>query len=160
MQGVSGSGKSTLARRLRDACPAGTCVIVSADALFFGPDGTYTFDPTKLDEAHNECFRNFLRALVDDNVQVILVDNTNTLSADCAPYMRAASAFGWKPRILRVECDPAVALGRNGGRAPAKVVDGQARNLEYQTLPAYWKVSTVKAGEIPEPADLLVWPVF
>lgn len=158
MQGVSGSGKSTLARKLRAACAEGTCVIVSADDYFFDAEGAYKFDPAGIDEAHNECFRNFLRALVNETMRFIIVDNTNTLASDCAPYLRAASAFGWKGRVLRVECDPAIALARNGGRAPAKVVDGQAWNLERQHFPAYWTISKVDSAA--DPAFILKWPVF
>jgi hypothetical protein len=137
-------------------------VIVSADDAFYTPDGEYKHDASKLDEAHNECFRNFLRALVNDDVRYILVDNTNTLAADCAPYMRAASAFGWKARILRVVCDPKVALSRNDGRAPASVVEGQAGNLIHQRFPAYWTISTVKAEDVsnePTITRLLRWPI-
>ena len=151
MQGVSGSGKSTLARRL--AAVLGSCRIVSADDLFFGPDRKYTFDPSKIDEAHNECFRKFLRYLVsderDDECNYVIVDNTNTTAADCAPYMRAASAFGWKSRIIRIACDPKVALERNDDRAPAKVIEGQMNNLEYQRFPAYWTLRILRADDVP-----------
>lgn len=146
LSGPSGAGKSVTARRLvaESQVPA---VIVSADDLFrTGPDGAYVFEPELLGEAHDECFRSFLRHLVTlPDAGLIIVDNTNTTAADMAPYMRAASAFGWSARVLRIVIDPKVAAARNGGRAPAKVVEGQARNMDYQNLPAYWNVETVQA---------------
>lgn len=149
LSGASGSGKSTLARRLVSqhvTAHASPATIVSADDLFreLG-GGEYKFDPDFLGEAHDECFRNFLRLLVSQSDGLILVDNTNTIAADMAPYMRAASAFGWPAKVLRIVVDPKMAAARNAGRAPAKVVEGQARNMEYQQLPAYWVVETVQA---------------
>lgn len=144
LSGPSGAGKSVLARRLvsESLVPA---VIVSADDAFRTPSGEYVFDPDKLGEAHDECFRAFLRHLVTLPEGLVIVDNTNTMATDMAPYMRAASALGWSPRVLRIAIDAKVAAARNNGRAPAKVVEGQARNMDYQQLPAYWVVETVQA---------------
>jgi len=159
LQGVSGSGKSTLAKRLKAGYQGvGTIEIVSADSFFYDRDGNYKHDVTKLDDAHNECFRQFLRLLVSNEPQYILVDNTNALAHDCAPYMRAASAFGWMPRILRVECPWETAKGRNNDRAPSSIVAGQARNLDYEQFPAYWKRSSVKSLDIH--TDVLTAPIF
>jgi tRNA uridine 5-carbamoylmethylation protein Kti12 len=149
LSGASGSGKSVLARRLAsEARTAGVDVVtVSADDAFFAPDGTYKWDGDKLGEAHDECFRNFLKALVTLPEGLVLVDNTNTTAADIAPYMRAASAFAWTAKVVRIMVDPKVAAARNGGRAPAKIVEEQAGNMNYQRLPSWWFVETVQAHE-------------
>jgi dephospho-CoA kinase len=169
MQGVSGSGKSTLARKLKAAMgrfDLGRCEIVSADDSFFS-SGTYRYDPSKIGEAHDECFRSFLKHLVNEDMRLIIVDNTNTLAVDIAPYMRAASAFGWLCRVVCVACDVKTAAGRNDGRAPNAVVEMQERNLEHARYPAYWMVQTVQAESVVTDnvendaiTDLLWWPVL
>jgi predicted kinase len=169
MQGVSGSGKSTLARKLKAAMGhfgLGRCEIVSADDLFFA-SGTYRYEPSKIGEAHDDCFRSFLRHLASEDVQLVLVDNTNTLAIDIAPYMRAASAFGWLCRVLCVDVDVKTAASRNGGRAPNAVVEMQERNLEHARYPAYWLIQRVNAENVATDniendaiTNLLWWPVL
>jgi len=158
MQGVSGSGKSTLAHKLAKIFGE-QGVVVSADD-FFRHGGAYNFDASKLGEAHDDCFRKFLGALTNDTLQVVIVDNTNTLATDAAPYMRAASAFGWRARILRVEVDHRVAAARNDGRAPATTVEWQAKNLELQRYPAYWTIQAVRSEDVAtsDVQRLLRWP--
>jgi predicted kinase len=169
MQGVSGSGKSTLARKLRAAMGhfgLGRCEIVSADDLFFA-SGSYRYEPSKIGEAHDECFRAFLRHLASDDVKLVIVDNTNTLAVDIAPYMRASSALGWDCRVVCVECDVKTAGGRNEGRAPSAVIEMQERNLEHTRYPAYWLIQRVQAEDVATDniendaiTNLLWWPVL
>jgi predicted ABC-type ATPase len=147
MQGVSGSGKSTISRmfsqKFVETYGPGACEVVSADD-YFRRDGEYKFDQSKLGAAHNECFRKFMRLLTGPNsIRCLIVDNTNCSAAECAPYMQAASAFGWEPQVCRVVADWTMAAQRNGGRAPASSVMQQAINLASQTFPAHWKIVTV-----------------
>jgi predicted kinase len=148
MQGVSGSGKSHLARRLvaeahRDNRPG---YIVSADTYFYAlGGGKYKFDFNKLGAAHDVCFRDFMAHLTSLGNGLVVVDNTNTVAADLAPYMRAASAYGWDAKIIRVECDPLKAAARNDGRAPMSSVTSQAGNLERENFPRWWVVERVRA---------------
>jgi hypothetical protein len=64
MQGISGSGKSVLARKLAEAerrpgRPGG--YVVSADDYFYRlGGGVYKYEFSKIGEAHDECFRNFI----------------------------------------------------------------------------------------------------
>jgi predicted kinase len=149
MQGISGSGKSVLARKLAEAerrpgRPGG--YVVSADDYFYRlGGGVYKYEFSKIGEAHDECFRNFMYAIMNRTEGLVIVDNTNTVVADVAPYMRAASAWGWEAKIVRVVVDVETAFNRNGGRAPMKVVMRQAENLQRETFPRWWVVETVQA---------------
>ncbi len=88
-RGLPGSGKSTRAKATKAKFEAlGFKVsIVSADH-FFEKTGSYTFIPSKLDEAHKECFTKFLDAMLTDDV--IIVDNTNTRVWEFANYIKVA----------------------------------------------------------------------
>lgn len=148
MQGVSGSGKSTLARRMvKEAHDAGTNgIVVSADDFFYNLGaGTYKYDGTKIDEAHNACFLMFLDVVRDWSEGLIVVDNTNTVVADIAPYMRAASAFKWDATVLRIKIDPQVAAARGTKGLKPKDVETMFENILRQQYPRWWKFQTVDA---------------
>ena len=75
--------------------------IVGADDFFEGSEG-YRFDKTKLAEAHGQCFRRFIDFL-DVDVDLVIVDNTNTTTEEIAPYMLGASAYGYEAEVITIE---------------------------------------------------------
>jgi len=139
LQGLSGSGKSTIAKKLVEG--VNQAVIVSTDQFMVNEAGEYEFDPTKIGEAHGRCFKRFLIALEAD-WSLIVVDNTNTSVAEIAPYMLAASAFGYEAAILRIECSVEKAAARNLHGTPLDVVQAMAARIA-EPLPPYWTVETV-----------------
>lgn len=96
MSGLPGSGKSTFAKAMQDKHGH---VIVSADH-YFERDGEYKFDPSKLSEAHQECFRMFVSAL--HSGKDVIVDNTNLSAWEVSPYMMYAEAYNHDVKIVRV----------------------------------------------------------
>ena len=75
LRGMSGGGKSTLAETL---CSAMTnAVVCSADSYMYDDDGNYCFKPELLQDAHQMCWDLFLESLDDDEIDGIIVDNTN-----------------------------------------------------------------------------------
>ena len=71
LRGCSGSGKSTLANQIKF-----NGVICSADDYFTDSNGAYTFDASKLDDAHNECRVKAENAMVN-HLTPVIIDNTN-----------------------------------------------------------------------------------
>lgn len=136
LQGVSGSGKSTTAGKLADAEN-----ICSADD-FFMQDGKYHFDPSKLGAAHGACLRKFVSLLLlnAQKGRPIVVDNTNTTVGEIAPYYSLAEAYGYKPVIVTVECDPVVAAARNTHGVPLAACEGMAARIKATNavLPPWW----------------------
>jgi predicted ABC-type ATPase len=103
MRGPSGSGKSTKAKAILSQLPQGNSgVIVSADQ-FFMKNGVYTFDPTQLSQAHNYCFHRFLES-VEDNINLIIVDNTNQSNWEYRNYVKVAKMLGYEVNF--VSCQP------------------------------------------------------
>lgn len=90
MVGVPGSGKSTRAKHIADALIAknNKSIIVSADQ-FFVKDGVYKFDGTKIRGAHQDCQERFRQAL-KENIDVVIVDNTNTRHKERQFYVELA----------------------------------------------------------------------
>lgn len=145
LAGVSGSGKSTLARKLAaQVREDGLRVeVVSADDYFIRM-GPYEFNPAKLPEAHADCFRRFLGALIS-RVDVVIVDNTNTTPAEVAPYMLAAASFRYYAEIKRIKVDVDVAAGRNIHGVPPTTVRAQHERLERSEWPPHWFIVEVEA---------------
>ena len=136
LRGVSGSGKSTYTRKNYK-----NSIVCSADH-FFTINGQYTFNPSKLGEAHQACIKKFvLRCTNEDfNDDTLIVDNTNLTVAEIAPYVQVALAFGHQVEIIRLVCMVAEAAKRNTHGVPFKSVEAMAHRFE--NLPVYWPKET------------------
>ncbi len=97
MKSVAGGGKSTLAKKLTANEP--NHIICSADDYhYFGLEQTpsnYKFDFNNLHMAHKTCQRKFVEAL-NNNVSLIVVDNTNIKSRDYKFYFLTAVEYGYE----------------------------------------------------------------
>lgn len=139
MSGLPGSGKSTMVKDMEDTALTYT---VSADN-FFMVDGIYRFDPTKIQDAHDCCLREFLGRLMypsTEDPQILVVDNTNTSAVEIAPYYRIAQALGHEVEIFRLHIDPSLAVKRNIHGVPAKTIMEMYTRLMTDVLPPWWKI--------------------
>lgn len=101
LSGVSGSGKSTFAELLNSLYHDNACVC-SADDYFLAMDGSYNFDPNRLRQAHEHCWDVFVSAL-DDEIGLIIVDNTNTDKKEFQKYVDEARNRGYIVHRLIVD---------------------------------------------------------
>lgn len=136
LQGPSGSGKTTYAKRLQESLVArGKSVrIVSIDDYFMDEGGEYRFDSKRYNAAHNECFASFMEAILED-IGTIIVDNTNTTDREISPYTRAAGAYGYRFRIVRMLCDVDKAIERAVHGVPELTIRNQFSRLERLKWP-------------------------
>ena len=98
IRGLPGSGKSTLAKKLK----APNDIHLEAD-MYFVVDGVYTFDPTKIREAHDWC-RKSAKTFLNNGFNVI-VSNTFTQSWEFQGYLDDATEIGADVTIYRCEND-------------------------------------------------------
>jgi uridine kinase len=89
LRGVSGSGKTTFAETLKALNPD-RVAICSADDYFYDEKDHYNFDPSALGKAHLYCQSLFHVAMENENIDLIVVANTNTKPSDFAYYVNAA----------------------------------------------------------------------
>lgn len=136
LSGCSGSGKTTLAReKFKGQNPW----IVSADDYFM-QKGVYRFDPTKLSQAHADCFNQFIRGL-QSQLPIVVVDNTNTTSEEIAPYYLGAEAFGYTVEIITfiVKRDDLPMLAdRNCHKVSLGSIAAQHTRLTNRRLLPWW----------------------
>jgi hypothetical protein len=100
-RGTSGAGKTTHAMKTTgeillaaDEDKQPTIKYCSADDYFVDQEtGKYEFDPTKLGNAHAECYDKFLSAIADQ-ADYIIVDNTFCQLWELSPYLVHAKSKG------------------------------------------------------------------
>lgn len=134
MSGISGAGKDTwIAKNHPEAA------VVSADS-FFMKDGSYTFDASKLGEAHSFCIRRFIE-LVRIVYPTILVNNTNLTSEEIAPYYAIGKAYGYEVELVTLYCRPKVAADRNSHGVSLETCIGMLSRLNMRVIPPYWELN-------------------
>jgi predicted kinase len=119
MRGLPGSGKSTAARAL--VGPTG--LVASTDDWFYGHDGVYRYDHTKLSKAHAWNFGRF-KSAVRAQVPRIAVDNTNICETDYRHYKEFGEQHGYRVEIvtLRTNLTNEELAARNVHGCPAHVI--------------------------------------
>ena len=122
-----GSGKSTLARKIANLHSLENKVakIFETDNYFM-ENGEYKFNPSKLKENHAKCFNDFLDALNDRHVDVVIVANTFTRKWEYVNYADAAKDSGYEVTML-------IANGnyKNVHNVPDDVVQKMKNRFEY-----------------------------
>ncbi len=89
VRGPSGSGKSNLAKRL-----GANGQIFSSDD-FFMVNGKYQFNIKKLHQAH-KWNQGRVEQAMQNNVPLIVLDNTNTMAWEISPYVKSALKYGYE----------------------------------------------------------------
>jgi predicted kinase len=86
IRGIPGSGKSTLAYRMLNSNMIDA--YFEADMYMVGGDGKYSFDPARLRECHDKCFRDVERSLTNEHD--VAVSNTFTRKWEMQRYIDLA----------------------------------------------------------------------
>lgn len=94
IRGLPGSGKSTLARQLTGSFH------LEADQYFVNSQGEYKFNPAKLKEAHENCFKNAEYYL--GGGYSVVVANTFSRIWEMQPYIDLAHHLGIPLQVI--EC--------------------------------------------------------
>lgn len=94
MGGVTGSGKSTTARKILEESGV-TGVIYSTDDYWNTPSGEYNFIPSMIGTAHAWNTRR-VEAALETDVELVIVDNTNTTEWERAPFVKLAEKYGYE----------------------------------------------------------------
>lgn len=98
--GLPSSGKSTLAHKLKqEAESKGLRAVVLETDDFFMVDGKYCFDYSQLQAAHAWNF-NRCSAAFKENINLIVVANTNLTWREIRPYASAAQLFNYDVEIV------------------------------------------------------------
>ena len=142
MRGLPGSGKSYVADRinLNEDQPDSVTTIVSADHFHTDENGDYNYDPANAGDAHAQCFERFVIALENAD-DLVIVDNTNTLLLEIAPYVAFARLNDAETEIIHVMCPIRVAYDRNTHGVPFDIIEKMWARTE--DIPEFWPKETV-----------------
>lgn len=137
LSGVSGAGKSTYAEKLLTETQG---IKVSADHYFMWED-TYKFDPTKLGEAHADCFKRFISHLqAPFSWSCVVVDNTQYhRGGDCALHPGCASPSTTRQRFAPCGCrhDTRLPSCRRGVSTESAQVRYRSRGTDSKSASSY-----------------------
>jgi len=122
-RGVPGAGKTTYLNRVFSGAAR-----ASADDYFM-ENGSYKWDPGRLQEAHDYCYNRFLTALFEGQSRVV-VDNTNVRIKHFERYVSSAKEHGYKVAVIRFDVDPVAAARRNVHGVPVSKVCRMAHDME------------------------------
>lgn len=127
LRGVSGAGKSTLAQTLMMAHSDVQVTHIEADMFFYGVDGKYNFDHTKLSSAHQWCFDRFSDCCEYPDTSVVICSNTFTTKKEIQRYIDKAKEHNCKLVVLTVEkCHDS----ENVHNVPSDVLLAQRKRFE------------------------------
>ena len=120
IRGIPGSGKTTLAVNLCMNMEH-TTVVLEADRYFINSSGVYEFDPSKLSEAHNDCYSRAIENLIEG--RDVIVSNTSTTEKEVQRYQKLAEELGVNFVSLIVE-------NRHGGKNVHGVPEDKVQQMK------------------------------
>jgi predicted kinase len=95
VRGIPGSGKTTFARTLEG-------LHIEADMYFTDENGVYTFEPTKIKDAHKWC-NDLVEEWMREEQDKIVVSNTFTQEWEMENYYKLAEQYGYRVTSIIVE---------------------------------------------------------
>ena len=95
LRGLPGSGKSTFARMLGG-------LHAEADMYFTDENGVYTFEPSKIKDAHKWC-NELVEEWMKEEQDKIVVSNTFTQEWEMENYYKLAEQYGYRVTSVIVE---------------------------------------------------------
>ena len=139
MRGLPCSGKSTYVERVFPEA-----VVCSADHIHIGDDNVFRFDPKKVQEGHNQCWKKFFGRLVDRE-RLIVIDNSLIALDELGAYWLPARVHGYEVEIITIRTPLKLVLERNNARVGDKKVNpafierlDERMRIMNALIPTYW----------------------
>lgn len=118
-------------KEMGNLCCSSTAIHLSADD-FFMVDGEYQFDGTKLKDAHAQC-QKLAAEYMALGERLILIDNTNTMRWEMAPYLELAEQHDYMVVIAQTNWlheDAPLYAARNKHGVNLETIEAQMKRWE------------------------------
>jgi predicted kinase len=148
LRGGPGSKKDTVAAAIHGTYFEG-CRIFSADD--FRQEKSFSWDHLQHQAPHDACLRAYV-----DHVRTapfgatIVVANTHVTAVEAAPYVALAIAYGFRPLLVTLEVDLALALARTQDKIPGAKVREMHRRVNSNTVhvPPTWRHYVINVDSV------------
>jgi len=97
-------------------------------------------------KAHGECIKNFIACIDSKEIDVLIVDNTNTSDIEMAPYVAIAAAHGVAVDLVTLLVSPSVAHQRNLHGVSLGACSAMDRRIRARQLPPFWDITQTTIG--------------
>lgn len=102
LRGLPGSGKSTFANFYKNNLhPELSSIICSADSFLY-ENNEYIWTKERVIKAHEKCFQLAEESMIN-NINIIILDNTNIKSSDYKYYRKIARKYNYEYVSLIIE---------------------------------------------------------
>ncbi len=132
LTGLPGSGKSTWAAAY--PCSGAKLILCPDDHLMV--DGVYKWSPGAVSESHRKCMRQFVEHVWHGDLDLLILDSTNTRTEFLSPYIGVAQAFNHNVRVVLIKHNSIDSWKRNTHNVPEDRHIGMEQNLHY--MMKYW----------------------
>lgn len=152
LRGAPGSRKDEVAGTILQLYQGASCF--SADD--FRSTREFSWDQLQHQQPHDACLRafaDFVRTSPFGSTGVVA--NTHVTAVEAAPYMALAVAYGFRPILVTLEADLALALVRVDARIPVAKVREMHRRVSTNTtqVPSMWTHYVVNVDQDPSEED-------
>lgn len=127
LTGLPGSGKSTWAAAY--PCSGVKLILCPDDNLV--TNGVYEWSPEAVNESHRKCLRQFVEHAWHGDLDLLILDSTNTRTEFLSPYIGVAQAFNHNVRVVLIKHDPVDSWRRNIHNVDERRHVGMEQNLHY-----------------------------
>ena len=119
MQGKPACGKSTIAEAIKDFLISSSRIVSTDKYLYEGSEYRYT--PERQAAAHRQAEAEAFQAMYDE-VELVIIDNTNLKFEWCQAYIEAAELFKYDIQVIRVDATPGLQWTQNAMRTSDRKV--------------------------------------
>lgn len=144
MRGIPGSGKSHRANYLCEQARLNLLCweVCSADNFFIDGSGNYNWNPRLIGKAHEWCRVAFVKSL-QDGIEIVIVDNTNTTIKEMEFYVDWALSYGYNIKFIEPDTswkfDASECAKKNKHNVPLeciqRMLDRYVHNVTLEDFP-------------------------
>lgn len=115
------------------------CLRQFTEACMGGSETKIRLEQLNKEKDSRKAYNQYLKPGAEDRYDspILVVDNTNTMAEEIAPYYSVAKAYGYQVELVTLLIDSSIAYQRNIHSVPLHAVENQDARLRARKLPKF-----------------------